>query len=90
MSTKRYDISSGQIRNWYVGILFVDLDGIRNYHWNAERVIFFRWLFCSASTWCPDREPYVTGYPHILTCGTRVPTKSWYRIHTGQNNNFRE
>ena len=42
MTTQCYDVPSSRIRNWYVGIILVELDGIWNFHWNMERVIFFR------------------------------------------------
>ena len=42
VTTQRYDVPSGLIVNWYVGILLVDLDKIHNCHWNADRVIYFQ------------------------------------------------
>ena len=39
MPTQRYEEPSSHISNWYVGIILVDIDGIWNHHWNAERVI---------------------------------------------------
>ena len=32
------------------------------------------------------KEKYVTGLTQDLTCGTKVPTTSWYRITTGRRN----
>ena len=40
--TQRYDLRSGWIGNWYVGIILLGLDGIWICHWNMERVIFFQ------------------------------------------------
>ena len=86
--TQRYDVPSGRIGNPYVGIILVELDGIWNRHWNAERVIFFRQLFYSASIRCPSQEIYVNGLNHILTCGPTVSTISYYRIPTERWDNI--
>ena len=37
--TQRNDVLSGLIRNRFVGIISVELDGIWNCQWNVERVI---------------------------------------------------
>ena len=42
MLIQRYDVLSGWIKNRFVGILSVELDGIWNHQWNAERVIVFQ------------------------------------------------
>ena len=42
MPTQHYDVPSGRIGNWYVGILLTEIDGIRNHHWDTERVIIFQ------------------------------------------------
>ena len=53
MPTQRYDVPSVWIREIFVGIISVDLNRIRNRHWNTERAIFFRQLFCSMLVGCP-------------------------------------
>ena len=40
--TQRYDPPSGKVGKIFVGILSVELDGIRARKWNAERVIVFQ------------------------------------------------
>ena len=42
MPTQRYDVLSGRIRNLFVGIISMELDGIWNSQWNADMVIFLR------------------------------------------------
>ena len=84
MLTQCYYIPSDCIRNQFVGIISVEIDGIWNHQWNAERVIFFRQLFCSMSVGCPGKETYATGLNHDLNCRKKVPMMSWYRINTGR------
>ena len=40
--TQHYDVPSGRIGNPYVGIILVELDGIRDRQWNTGRVIVFK------------------------------------------------
>ena len=42
MPIKRYEVLSARIGNLFVGIILVELDGIRNHQWNAEMVIIFQ------------------------------------------------
>ena len=42
MMTQRYDIPSGKVGKRFVGILYVELDGVCARNWNAERVIVFQ------------------------------------------------
>ena len=37
-----YDAPSGKVGKIFVGILSVELDGVRARKWNAERVVFFQ------------------------------------------------
>ena len=39
---QRYDAPSGKVGKIFVGILSIELDGVRARKWNAERVINFR------------------------------------------------
>ena len=42
MPTQRYDAPYGKAGKRFVGILSVELDGVRARKWNAERVIVFQ------------------------------------------------
>ena len=42
MPTQRYDAPSGKFGKIFVGILSVELDGVRARKWNTERVIIFQ------------------------------------------------
>ena len=42
MPTQCYDAPSGKVGKIFVGILSVELDGVRARKWNAERVIVFQ------------------------------------------------
>ena len=39
--TQNYDVPYGWIKKRFIETLGLDLDGIHNQHWNAERVIVF-------------------------------------------------
>ena len=42
MPTQRYGAPSRKVRNIFLGILSVELDGVHSKKWNAERVIVFQ------------------------------------------------
>ena len=42
--TQCYDTPSGKVRKIFLGILSVELDGVRARKWNAERVIIFQFV----------------------------------------------
>ena len=42
MPTQRYDVPSGKFRKRFVGILSVEIVGVRSRKWNSERVIIFQ------------------------------------------------
>ena len=46
--TQCYDAPSGKVRKIFVGILYVELDRVRDRKWNAERVIIFNPLSSNA------------------------------------------
>ena len=42
MPTQRYDVLSGKSGSIFVGILSMELDGLRSSKWNSERTIVFQ------------------------------------------------
>ena len=44
MPTQRYDAPSGKVRNIFVGILSIEIDGVCVRKWNADRVIVFQYV----------------------------------------------
>ena len=42
MPTQRYDVPSGKSGSIFVGILSMELDGLRSSKWNSERTIVFQ------------------------------------------------
>ena len=44
MLTQSYDVPSGKIGKRFVGILSIELDGVRARKWNTERMIIFQSL----------------------------------------------
>ena len=53
ITTQCYGVPYGRIENRFVGIISVELDGIRNLQWNAESVIFsdINFSACQWSVW---------------------------------------
>ena len=44
MPTQHYDAPSGKVGKRFVGILYVELDGVCARNWNAERVIVLQYF----------------------------------------------
>ena len=55
MPTQHYEAPSGKSGKRFVGILYVELDGIHDRKWNVERVIVFNLL--SSSIPYPSTDP---------------------------------
>ena len=69
MPTQRYDAPSGKVGKRFVGILSVELDGVRARKWNAERVIIFSPLSSNAPKALKIPRKSESAFCFDSTCG---------------------
>ena len=69
LPTQHYDAYYGKVGKRFVGILSVELDGVRARKWNAERVIFFNPLSSNAHEALTIPRKYESAFCFDSTCG---------------------
>ena len=69
MPTQQYEKLSRKSGKIFVGILFVELDGIRARKWNAERVIFLNQLPFNVHKMLTIPRKFKSSFCFVSTCG---------------------
>ena len=78
MPNQCYDAPSGKVGKRFVGILYIELDGVRARKWNAERVIVFQSVILKLAQGANNSAQIckrILFQPNLWNCG--VFEKSW-------------
>ena len=84
MPTQQYEKLSRKSGKIFVGILFVELDGIRARKWNAERVIFLNQLPFNVHKMLTIPRKFKSSFCFVSTCGIVDRLTISWKTHTTQ------
>ena len=81
LPTQRYDVPPSRVEKRFVWTITVELDGILNQKWNAERAIIFQTVILQRVRLVPGAKKICD----LINSHLDASTTSWYKTPTSRH-----